>query len=112
MYILVAIVSGYGFVGIYKEEPMWVDRFIRMFVIGSIVWAVLFIVEIIIAAVNASTYSDVYVDVGVNWAYYIISFLISAFLQFYFCTCLVSYQRVLHARVGDSEKQIPMQTTA
>ncbi|KAF8930323.1 hypothetical protein BGZ58_008330 [Dissophora ornata] len=110
LYIVVAVVSAYGFVGIYKEEPMWVDRFIRMFVIGSIAWAVLYVVQIIITAVNYSNYSYYY-DIGLNWAAIIIEFLISAFFQFYFCVCLVSYQRILHARVGDSEKQIPMQIT-
>ncbi|GJJ74275.1 hypothetical protein EMPS_06633 [Entomortierella parvispora] len=101
LYLGVAILSGYGFAGIYKEEPLWVDRYIRFFVIGSLVWAVLQIVQI---AIVASYYAR-YDFGGGYWAGWIVTFLIGLGFQYYFCCCLVSYQRVLHARIngGDGE---------
>ncbi|KAG0315355.1 hypothetical protein BGZ99_007509 [Dissophora globulifera] len=101
LYILVAVVSLYGLIGIYKEEVAWVDRFVRMFVIGSLVWVVLYIIEIIVLATQYGAY--------IAWGSTIVQLILGFLFQYYFCICLVSYQRVLHARVGDQEKQIPMQ---
>jgi hypothetical protein len=104
-YILIALISGYGFAGIYKEEPMWVDRFIRMFLISSIIWFVLYVAKIILVAVYWGQYSGYYY-VGVPWAAYIIELIISAAFQYYFCVCLVSYQRVLHARINSNKLEM------
>ncbi|KAF9998612.1 hypothetical protein BGZ80_009312 [Entomortierella chlamydospora] len=100
LYLLVAIVSGYGFVGIYKEQPLWIDRFIRMYLVGSIMWLVL---EFIYMIIVVATYSQYY-WYSFPWASWIIQIIICGGLQYYFCICLVSYQRVLHARVDGGEK--------
>lgn len=101
VYLGCAVISGYGFAGIFKEEPLWVDRYIRFFVIGSMIWGILEIIQI---AITASFYGRY--DLGGGfWAAWIVVFILGALLQYYFCCCLVSYQRVLHARIngGDGE---------
>ncbi|KAF9957952.1 hypothetical protein BGZ72_001124 [Mortierella alpina] len=108
LYLLVALISAYGFAGIYKEEPFWVDRFIKFYLIGSLIWIVLELVEMIILVIYYNKYfSNSYcsysycVKVGFPWAAWIVTFIIGAGFQYYFCCCLVSYQRVLHARLND-----------
>ncbi|KAF9186690.1 hypothetical protein BGZ51_009812 [Haplosporangium sp. Z 767] len=105
LYLLIAFVSAYGFAGIYKEEPTWVDRFIKMFLIGSLVWALLEIVEMAIMVIwynnLCSGYVSYYYSCGFPWAGWIIIFILGLGFQYYFCCCLVSYQRVLHARIND-----------
>ncbi|KAF8975939.1 hypothetical protein BGZ46_008709, partial [Entomortierella lignicola] len=91
IYLLIAIVSFYGLAGIYKEEPAWVDRFIKMYVIGSILWVVLEIIDMIIFVAAGYVF---------GWAGWVVQLIILGALQYYFCVCLVSYQRVLHARVN------------
>ncbi|KAG0370516.1 hypothetical protein BC939DRAFT_106578 [Gamsiella multidivaricata] len=103
-YLLVAVVSGYGFAGIYKEQPLWVDKFIRFYLIGSVVWFVFEVLEMILRVVYINQY--IYYG-GFPWAAWIIQLILASLFQYYFCVCLVSYQRVLHARVGD-EKQLQM----
>ncbi|KAF9361171.1 hypothetical protein BGX26_005265 [Mortierella sp. AD094] len=103
-YLLVAIVSGYGFAGIYKEEPMWVDRFIRMYLIGSILWLVLEIIYMAILVSYYNSFDSQYFTYSFPWASWIVQIILAGGLQYYFCICLVSYQRVLHARVNDSQK--------
>ncbi|KAF9916476.1 hypothetical protein BX616_003651 [Lobosporangium transversale] len=95
IYIMIAVVSGYGFVGIYKENPVFVDRFIKMFIVCSIIWFALNLLQMIILVANGFY---------LNWAWWIVNLLIAGLLQYYFCVCLVSYQRVLHARVGGGQK--------
>ncbi|KAG0048909.1 hypothetical protein BGZ83_006203 [Gryganskiella cystojenkinii] len=93
LYLFIAVASGYGFVGIYKEELIWVDRFINFYVIGSIVWAVLQLIQVIIMGIAYHT--------GGSWVVsWIVTFLIGFAFQYYFCCCLVSYQRALHARLN------------
>ncbi|KAF9434747.1 hypothetical protein BGZ76_007514 [Entomortierella beljakovae] len=94
VFLLIAVISGYGFMGIYKEEPLWVDRFIKFYLIGSVVWLLLEIV-----------YMAIYASYGFfPWAGWIVQIIIAGAFQYYFCVCLVSYQRVLHARVNGGEK--------
>ena len=104
-YILVALISGYGFGGIYREDPVWVNRFIRFFVIGSLVWAVLQIVQMAVLLAYYGNYcagaSYYGISCGFPWASWIITFLIGLGFQYYFCCCLVSYQRVMTARLND-----------
>lgn len=103
-YILIALVSGYGFAGIYKEQQDWVDRFVRMFLICSVVWFLLYVVKLILVGVYWGNYSGSgYYYYSVPWAAYIIELILSAIVQYYFCVCLVSYQRVLHARNGTTK---------
>ncbi|KAG0265444.1 hypothetical protein BG011_004664 [Mortierella polycephala] len=105
IYLLIAFCSAYGFAGIYKEEPAWVDRFIKMFLIGSLLWALLEIIEMIILVVwynkLCNSYVSQYFSCGFPWASWIIIFILGAGFQYYFCCCLVSYQRALHARISD-----------
>lgn len=113
LYLLVALISAYGFAGVYKEETFWVDRFVKFYVIGSLVWFILEFVQMIILVVyyNNQTYTYSYggytytyeTNVGFPWAGWIVTLIIGTAFQFYFCACLVSYQRVLHARLGDAE---------
>ncbi|KAK3816376.1 MAG: hypothetical protein J3Q66DRAFT_342354, partial [Benniella sp.] len=90
LYLIIALVSAYGFAGILKQNVELVDRFIKMFIGCFIIWALLYIVKIIIYA----SYG-----ILVPWAGFIVDIIISGVCQYYFCVCLVSYQRVLHARV-------------
>ncbi|KAI1320463.1 hypothetical protein EDD11_000848 [Mortierella claussenii] len=95
LYIAIAIVSGYGFMGIYQENPTFVDRFIKMFIIGSLVWLALQILYMIIVVASG---------IALFWVSWIVQIIVSGGLQYFFCVCLVSYQRVLHTRVGGGEK--------
>ncbi|KAF9366221.1 hypothetical protein BGX34_005147 [Mortierella sp. NVP85] len=90
LYLIIALVSAYGFAGILKQNVELVDRFVKMFIGCFILWALLYIVKIII-----------YASYGlfVPWAGFIVELIISGVCQYYFTVCLVSYQRVLHARV-------------
>jgi hypothetical protein len=92
LYLIIALVSAYGFAGILKQNVELVDRFIKMFIACFFLWALLYIIKIII-----------YASYGFGLSLYIGGFLadliISGLCQYYFCVCLVSYQRVLHARV-------------
>ncbi|KAG0211320.1 hypothetical protein BGX28_008143 [Mortierella sp. GBA30] len=105
LYLLVALISAYGFMGIYKEEAFWVDRFIKFFLIGSLIWLILEIGQLILGIIsvnNACSAARYYgYSCSFNWAGWIIPFIIGVFFQYYFCCCLVSYQRVLHARLND-----------
>ncbi|KAG0036485.1 hypothetical protein BGZ82_004143 [Podila clonocystis] len=103
LYLGVAVISAFGFVGVYKERVDWVDRFIKMYIIGSIVWLVLEILSIIIQVVyysNLNKYVGYYYTyVGVNWVAFAITLVIGILFQYYFACCLVSYQRMLHHRI-------------
>ncbi|KAG0341731.1 hypothetical protein BG005_002883 [Podila minutissima] len=96
LYLGIATVSVFGFAGIYKERVDWVDRFIKMYVIGSIVWFGLEIVSIIIQYIHCSNYIFCF---GVNWVGFAITLIFGSLFQYYFACCLVSYQRVLHHRI-------------
>ncbi|KAF9112183.1 hypothetical protein BGX27_003816 [Mortierella sp. AM989] len=110
LFLLVAVVSAYGCVGIYKEEPTWVNRFIKWFLVGSIVWFILEIVYMIVLVIYYKNISDSfdnrYYDYSISfpWAAWIVQMIFAGIIQYYFCVCLVSYQRVLHDRVGKAEK--------
>ncbi|KAF8986608.1 hypothetical protein BGZ52_008465 [Haplosporangium bisporale] len=100
LYLGVAVVSGFGFAGIYKERMDWVDRFVKMYVIGSICWLVLEIIEIIIQVVwvnNLNRYA--YFVYTVPWVGWAITLIIGGLFQYYFACCLVSYQRLLHHKM-------------
>lgn len=103
LYLGVAVVSAYGFAGIYKERVDWVDQFVKMYIIGSICWLVLEIVEIIIEVAwinNRYSYVSSYVVyVGVNWVGFALTLIIGGLFQYYFACCLVSYQRLLHHKL-------------
>ncbi|KAG0089604.1 hypothetical protein BGZ93_009781 [Podila epicladia] len=99
LYLGIAVISAFGFAGIYKERVDWVDRFIKMFVIGSIVWFVLEILSVIIQYIYYSNYSGYYIYFGVNWVGFALTLIIGGLFQYYFACCLVSYQRVLHHRI-------------
>ncbi|KAF9424633.1 hypothetical protein BGZ94_008017 [Podila epigama] len=103
LYLAVAGISIYGFVGIYKENVEWVDKYVKMFLIGSLIWLILEIISIILQVVYynsvASCYAGYCYSVGVNWAGVIIVLILGVGLQYYFCVALVSYQRILHSRV-------------
>ncbi|KAF9317388.1 hypothetical protein BG003_000845 [Podila horticola] len=110
LYLGVAVVSAFGFAGVYKERVDWVDRFIKMYIIGSIVWLVLQILSIIIEVIYYNQLSNsyagyYYVSVGVNWVGFAITFVIGGLFQYYFACCLVSYQRMLHHRIESFDGQ-------
>ncbi|KAF9094518.1 hypothetical protein BGX29_011947 [Mortierella sp. GBA35] len=107
LYVLVAVVSAYGFMGVYNQNVTYVNNFIRFFLVGSIIWAILQIVQMGILVAyysNACAGLDAYgISCGFSWAPWVFTFLIGLGFQYYFCCCLVSYQRVLLASVGDVE---------
>lgn len=104
LYLGVAVVSAFGFAGIYKERVDWVDRFIKMYIIGSIIWLVLEILSIIIQYIYFSQ-ASYYIYIGVNWVAFAITFIIGGLFQYYFACCLVSYQRMLHHRIESFDGQ-------
>lgn len=104
LYLGVAVVSGYGFAGIYKERVDWVDQFVKMYVIGSLCWLVLEIIEIVIEVLyfnnlNNSSYGVYGVYYSVPWVSFALTLIIGALFQYYFACCLVSYQRLLHHKL-------------
>ncbi|KAG0375719.1 hypothetical protein BGX24_008744 [Mortierella sp. AD032] len=105
-YVVVAVVSGLGFIGIYQQQPQRINLFVKCFLVGSLVWAVL---EIIQMAIMVAYYSNLcaelspYYSCGFGWVAWIFTFLIGLAFQYYFACCLVSYQRVFLASVGDVE---------
>lgn len=102
LYLGVAVVSGFGFAGIYKERVDWVDRFVKMYVIGSICWVILEIIEIAIEAAwisNLNSYARGYFVYHVNWVGFALTLVIAGLFQYYFACCLVSYQRLLHHKM-------------
>ncbi|KAF9907017.1 hypothetical protein EC991_011412 [Linnemannia zychae] len=107
VYMLVAAVSAYGFAGAYRQDPKMVNIFVKFFLLGSIVWAVLEIIQmgVLVAYYNSycSELSYYGYSCGFGWAGWVITFLIGLAFQYYFACCLVSYQRVLLASLGDVE---------
>ncbi|KAF9930554.1 hypothetical protein FBU30_000343 [Linnemannia zychae] len=107
-YLIVALFSIYGFIGVYQRNLQYVNNFVFFFVIGSIIWAILEIVQMIMGAVyyaDARKYCyDYYYCPSFGWVTWVITFIIGGAFQYYFCCCLVSYQRVLTAELsGDVE---------
>jgi hypothetical protein len=106
VYLGVAFVSIGGFIGAYKQDPIWVNKFVTFFVIGSLVWAIMEIIEMALSvAAYSNLCSSAYYSCGFGWARWIIIFLLGLAFQYYFACCLVSYQRDLTAKLngGDIE---------
>ncbi|KAF9128099.1 hypothetical protein BGW39_005340 [Mortierella sp. 14UC] len=107
VYVLVAAISAHGFIGAYRQDPKMVNVFVKFFVIGSLVWAVLEIIQMgALVALYSSYCSDLAgygYSCGFPWISWIFTFLIGLGFQYYFACCLVSYQRVLLASLGDIE---------
>ncbi|KAF9544978.1 hypothetical protein EC957_011475 [Mortierella hygrophila] len=109
VYLGVAAISAAGFMGAYREDPKWVNIFVKFYVIGYFIWALIQIIQMGISVAYYSNYcsslSYYGYSCGFGWAGWIIPFLIGLALQYYFCCCLVSYQRVLLAKLsgGDVE---------
>lgn len=81
--------------------------FVKFYVIGSFVWI---LIQLIQMGISVAWYSSYCSDLsyygyscGFGWAGWIIPFLIGLALQYYFCCCLVSYQRVLKAKLGGGD---------
>ena len=81
--------------------------FVKFYVIGYFVWAVIQIIQMGVSVAAWSNYCSGYsyygYSCGFNWAGWIIPFLIGLCLEYYFCCCLVSYQRVLKAKLSGSD---------
>lgn len=84
-----------------------VNVFVKFYVIGSFVWI---LIQIIQMAISVAYYADACSQLsrygyscGFSWASWIIPFLIGVGLEYYFCCCLVSYQRVLKAKLGGGD---------
>ncbi|KAF9970902.1 hypothetical protein BGZ73_006254 [Actinomortierella ambigua] len=116
LYLVVAIFYCYGVVAITREDLMMVKRYVRGFIGCSIVWFLLEIASLAVQLAFWGQYSDYcYYGCGFNWAPWIVTVLIGVAIQVYFCSCLVSYERVLLANerakagiVTDDPKAIPL----
>ncbi|KAK3831712.1 MAG: hypothetical protein JOS17DRAFT_126889 [Linnemannia elongata] len=107
LYLGVAAISVYGFLGAHREDLRMVNVFVKFYVIGSFIWAIIQIIQMAISVAYyanwCSGFSRYGISCGFNWAGWIIPFLIGLGLQYYFCCCLVSYQRVLTAKLGGGD---------
>ncbi|KAG0230189.1 hypothetical protein BGW42_001108 [Actinomortierella wolfii] len=111
-YFIMAIFYGYGVAAITKEDLAMVKRYVRGFIGCCIVW---FLLDIASLAIQLSYYSRYVRYYSFAWGPWIVMFLIGVIIQAYFCSCLVSYERVLEANnrrkvaiASNDPKAIPM----
>ncbi|KAG0341732.1 hypothetical protein BG005_002884 [Podila minutissima] len=98
LYVSIATVSIFGFVGILRERLGWVSRFVRLYFIGCCIWLTVEITGVILTAtrMNSAYGADVLGQAGITtWIIWVAIMVVALALQYYFWRALVSYERLL-----------------
>ncbi|KAF9337877.1 hypothetical protein BG006_001864 [Podila minutissima] len=98
LYVSIATVSIFGFVGILCERLDWVSRFVRLYFIGCCIWLAVEITGVILAAtgMNSTNGADVFVQTDITvWIIWVAIMVVALAFQYYFWRALVSYERLL-----------------
>ncbi|KAG0031226.1 hypothetical protein BGZ81_001577 [Podila clonocystis] len=108
LYVGIATLSIFGFVGILRERLDWVSRFVRWYFIGSCIWLALEILGAILTAVGSSSYSDAFSHGSVAaWVLWFVILMVALAFQYYFWCALVSYERVLKQKNQSFDGTVP-----
>ncbi|KAG0085015.1 hypothetical protein BGZ93_009782 [Podila epicladia] len=98
LYVGIATVSIFGFVGILRERLDWVSRFVRWYFIGCCIWLAVEITGAILAATGVTnTYgAEAFGYAGITaWIIWVAIMVVVLALQYYFWRTLVLYEQLL-----------------
>ncbi|KAF9317387.1 hypothetical protein BG003_000844 [Podila horticola] len=108
LYVAIAVLSVFGFVGILRERLVWVSRFVKWYFVGCCIWLTLEILGVILAATGASNYSYSFSQAGITaWILWLVLLAVALAFQYYFWCALVSYERVLKQQSQRFDGTVP-----